>query len=84
MSTLRLAKSILLKLSILSKFKTGSEAESTTNIQSNINSDEDYLFLHILDCMGALSCLRANQKAEGTNNDDDALLRSNDHSYYAY
>eukprot|EP01035_Chromulina_nebulosa_P022987 gene22987-29782_t len=77
MSTLRLAKSILLKFSILSKFKTGSEAESpTTNIQSNINSDEDYLFLHILDCMGALSCLRANQKAVGTNDDGDVLLRS--------
>ena len=62
---------------IISKFKASIEEEPPIgNIQSIMSSDEQYLFMHILDCMGALSCTRADQKAKNVNDKGDEELRS--------
>ena len=51
----RLDKSIRLRDSIIarSKFRTSRTIAIT---------EEDHVFMHILDCIGALSCIRADQK----------------------
>ena len=71
-SSLRLKRSLLLRDSILSKAKASpDERLSKINV-----SDEDYLFMHILDCIGALSCIRADQQAKSTNEQGNSLLTS--------
>eukprot|EP01036_Dinobryon_divergens_P024445 gene24446-32895_t len=71
-SSIRLKRSLLLRDSILSKAKASPD-ERLPKI--NI-SDEDYLFMHILDCIGALSCIRADQQAKNINEPSNSLIIS--------
>ena len=49
--------SLRLRESIVAK----SKAHPPTNIRHNTTTDDDHIFMHILDCIGALSCIRADQ-----------------------
>eukprot|EP01035_Chromulina_nebulosa_P056593 gene56593-77555_t len=57
MSSSRLRKSISLRDSIVTRSKSHSSGTIVTN-------NEDHIFMHILDCIGALSCIRAEQKTK--------------------
>ena len=68
----RLEKSIRLRDSIVGRSKSCSSRAIATD-------DEDHLFMHILDCIGALSCIKKNQKQKGDNSNTKsaaALLAS--------
>ena len=72
MSSSRLKKCLSLRDSIV----TRSKSHSSGNIATN---NEDHIFMHILDCIGALSCIRAEQKKEADTNmerEATALLAS--------
>eukprot|EP01036_Dinobryon_divergens_P022626 gene22625-30900_t len=56
MSSSRLTESLRLRDDIVARSKARS---SRTTV---IINDEDHIFMHILDCIGALSCIRADQK----------------------
>lgn len=58
----RLEESLRLRDSIAAKWNIHSPTSSTTT--------EDIMFLHILDCIGALSCIRKDQKSENSSDNN--------------
>jgi ankyrin repeat protein len=64
MTSSRLRKSLCLRDSILTKSTNGYRRSRSTR---HTASAEDIIFIHILDCMGALSCIRADQKKTNNN-----------------
>ena len=72
-SAARLQRSVLLRDSILSLSKS---RELLASAQNSV-TEEDFMFMHILDCIGAVASLRENQKSSSSSSSNgDALLGS--------
>ena len=85
MASLILKESILLIDSIVAKL----HAHQSRTTQLTTNAEDTAMFMHILDCIGALSCIRAEQlkkKKSSTNTNEEgrasALLSCKHHVFW--